>query len=118
MGTGTGDIIRLCTASGLTKIPEFIQDENFKTIIWRNNVTEAPTKQDDDVDSVTNNQIKILQLIQQNERITTNKLAIQLHISQRKIKENIAKLKEKEKEILSRMGSSKTGYWKINTIPE
>ena len=34
LGTGTGDIIRLCAAKNL-KEPEFIQEENFKTIIWR-----------------------------------------------------------------------------------
>lgn len=34
LGTGTGDIIRLCNEKGL-KEPEFIQEENFKTIIWR-----------------------------------------------------------------------------------
>lgn len=32
--TGTGDIIRLCNEAGL-KDPEFIQEEDFKTIIWR-----------------------------------------------------------------------------------
>ena len=35
MGTGTGDIIRLCKEAGL-KEPEFIQEEDFKTILWRN----------------------------------------------------------------------------------
>ena len=34
LGTGTGDIIRLCQGRGL-KVPEFIQEENFRTIIWR-----------------------------------------------------------------------------------
>jgi len=34
LGTGTGDIIRLCKEKGL-KEPEFIQEENFKSIIWR-----------------------------------------------------------------------------------
>ncbi len=34
MGTGTGDIIRLCKEKGL-KAPEFIQEEEFRTIIWR-----------------------------------------------------------------------------------
>jgi len=34
LGTGTGDIIRLCKEAGLRE-PDFIQEENFKTIIWR-----------------------------------------------------------------------------------
>ncbi len=34
LGTGTGDVIRLCQEKGL-KEPEFIQEENFRTVIWR-----------------------------------------------------------------------------------
>lgn len=34
MGTGTGDIISLCKKAEL-KEPEFIQEEDFKTILWR-----------------------------------------------------------------------------------
>ena len=34
MGTGTGDIIRLCAEAGL-KPPVFVQEEIFKIIIWR-----------------------------------------------------------------------------------
>jgi ATP-dependent DNA helicase RecG len=34
LGTGTGDIIRLCKDEGL-KEPDFIQEDIFKTIIWR-----------------------------------------------------------------------------------
>ena len=45
LGTGTGDIIRLCQEEGL-KEPEFIQEENFKTIIWRTlNTTEETISQ-------------------------------------------------------------------------
>jgi len=41
MGTGTGDIIRWCKEAGLEKAPEFVQEEIFKTIIWRKNVEET-----------------------------------------------------------------------------
>lgn len=63
-------------------------------------------------EKVTDNQMKILQLIRKKERITTNELAIQLNISQRKIEENLKKLKDAGK--LVRVGSSKSGYWKVN----
>ena len=54
MGTGTGDIIRLCDEAGL-KDPEFVQEEDFKTIIWRTlkttvEVTGEPTRQAEDID--------------------------------------------------------------------
>ena len=34
LGTGTGDIIRLCSEEGLRE-PDFIQEEFFRTVIWR-----------------------------------------------------------------------------------
>lgn len=34
MGTGTGDIIRKCVDAGL-RAPDFIQEEDFKVILWR-----------------------------------------------------------------------------------
>jgi hypothetical protein len=34
LGTGTGDMIRLCREKGLRE-PDFIQEEIFKTVIWR-----------------------------------------------------------------------------------
>ena len=55
--------------------------------------------------------MQIIGFIKQNIHITTKELADEIGISQRKIKENIAKLKEKG--ILQRLGSSKTGHWEI-----
>jgi ATP-dependent DNA helicase RecG len=58
MGTGTGDIIRLCNEDGL-KEPEFIQEEDFRTVIWRTlkttveasgEVSGEPTEQAEGVD--------------------------------------------------------------------
>lgn len=34
MGTGTTDIIERCEKAGL-RTPEFYQDEDFRTILWR-----------------------------------------------------------------------------------
>jgi predicted HTH transcriptional regulator len=45
LGTGTGDIIRLCNEKGL-KAPEFIQEEIFKTIIWRTLITAKDSETD------------------------------------------------------------------------
>ena len=70
--------------------------------------------EDDKVtDKVTDNQRKIIECINRNNKITTNQLADEVGISQRKIKDNIQKLKEKA--ILQRIGPAKGGYWKINT---
>ena len=49
LGTGTGDIIRLCKEAGL-KEPEFYQEDIFKTVIWRTTgqVTRQVTGQADE----------------------------------------------------------------------
>ncbi|MGC3979108.1 MAG: DUF4062 domain-containing protein [Paludibacteraceae bacterium] len=44
MGTGTGDIIKHCETYGLKK-PEFVQEEIFKTILWRKASTGQVTGQ-------------------------------------------------------------------------
>jgi ATP-dependent DNA helicase RecG len=62
-------------------------------------------------DNFTDNQFKIITLIESNNRITTNELAIEIGILQRKIKDNILKLKTSG--ILSRIGTPKSGYWKL-----
>ena len=43
LGTGTGDIIRLCQEKGLTE-PEFIQEENFRAVIWRTLIVKIKKK--------------------------------------------------------------------------
>lgn len=63
-------------------------------------------------DKVTDNQRKILFSIKRNKYITTAELAVILGISQRKVKENIAKLKGFG--LVERIGSAKGGYWLIN----
>lgn len=84
----------------------------FKVTLFKEKIVANFNVTDGVTDGVTDNQMKILRLIQKNERITTNELAICLNISQRKIKVNIAKLKEKA--LLVRVGNPKTGHWKIS----
>ena len=62
-------------------------------------------------EKVTQNQRKILDLISQNQYITGAELSRAIGISERKIKTNIAKLKEKG--ILRRIGPDKGGHWEI-----
>jgi len=62
-------------------------------------------------DNLTENQNWIVRLMIDNPRITTRELADNIHISQRKIKENLSKLKERG--IVQRIGAAKGGYWKV-----
>jgi ATP-dependent DNA helicase RecG len=65
----------------------------------------------DVTDKVTDNQQKIISAIRQNKNITTSELSEKIGISQRKIKENISKLKEYD--CLRRIGPAKGGHWEI-----
>jgi len=60
---------------------------------------------------VTENQQIIISQMRNNPYITAKELSEVVGISERKIKENIKKLKQKG--MLKRMGSAKAGYWKI-----
>lgn len=56
-------------------------------------------------------QMKILDLININPKITISQLIIELSLSDSGVRKNISKLKELG--IIKREGSNKTGYWKI-----
>lgn len=62
-------------------------------------------------DDLSENQEKILEYIRQNPKISASELSILVGISQRKIEENIKKLKTAN--ILKRVGSPKSGHWVI-----
>ncbi|MEA2082024.1 MAG: ATP-binding protein [Elusimicrobiota bacterium] len=63
------------------------------------------------VEKVTENQKKILDEIRGNKFITAKKLSEIIEISERKIQENIKKLKQKK--LLKRIGPDKGGHWKV-----
>ncbi len=60
---------------------------------------------------VTENQKKILGELKKNKYATIKYLSSVIGISERKIKENIKKLKEKG--LLKRVGPDRGGYWKV-----
>ena len=62
-------------------------------------------------EKVTENQAVILNEIERNCFVTAQQLSEILHISLRKTKENISKLKEKG--LIRRIGADKGGHWEI-----
>jgi len=62
-------------------------------------------------ENVTDNQSLIQQYIIERTEISTRELSEKVGISQRKIKENIARLKALG--FLKRIGSAKGGYWEV-----
>lgn len=62
-------------------------------------------------EKVTENQRKILEMINKNPYISASEASEIIGISQRKTEENISKLKQKG--LLERVGPDKGGYWKV-----
>ena len=60
---------------------------------------------------LTANQLKIIKYIKLNNKITAKELSKKVGISDRKIEENIKKLKLNNK--LKRIGAARNGYWEI-----
>ena len=60
---------------------------------------------------LTKNQILILKVVLKNNKITQKKLSEIVGITRKNILNNMKKLKENG--VLKRVGSDKTGYWKI-----
>lgn len=73
------------------------------------NVTEKPTEKPTKKLSV--DQIKILEVLAENQNTTSEELATILKIRADSVRDNLSKLKAKG--MLERIGSAKGGYWKI-----
>ena len=115
MGTGTGDIIRLCEEAGLKKAPEFVQEEIFKTILWRKNAEESVIQQanvvDNVVDATAEKEKKILKFISENKKITAKEIALKLELTQRTVQRYLKSMQQKE--LIQRIGTDNSGYWEL-----
>ncbi|HOZ14468.1 MAG TPA: winged helix-turn-helix domain-containing protein [Tenuifilaceae bacterium] len=60
---------------------------------------------------IADNQLIIVDLLNKNSYYTTAELAQKVGISQRKVKENLRKLKEMG--LLNRIGTAKVRYWEV-----
>ena len=130
MGTGTTDIIERCEKAGL-RTPEFYQDEDFRTILWR---PESADEQDSVRFSISSNssdptdgsqetpqktlqktlqktQQKIIELVKEDAYITTQRMADLIGIDRSNIARAIKKLQHQG--ILRRVGPDKGGHWEI-----
>ncbi len=91
--------------------------ENFITVTIPLRSTAIPVRDEEVVATPkappTATQNRILALIATNPRITIAEMAAQLHLSSSAINNAIKDLKGKQ--MLSRHGSNKNGYWQVNT---
>lgn len=120
---GTG-ILRMKKAMERYLLPEpkIEADENWFTITFQRpdlqkmtiqERLEGPRKKvlDRVLEKVTENQKKILQQMAQNPRISSRELGEFIGISDRKVRENVRKLKDKG--VIRRVGSAKGGHWVV-----
>ena len=133
MGTGTTDIIERCEKAGL-RTPEFYQDEDFRTILWRPETTddqdtvrlsvagEASTNTEkssqagSQIGGQTGGQrlsgrtMELLELIKANPFATRAELSAALQISPSAVQKHLEKLK---KGYILRSGGDFGGHWEI-----
>ncbi len=102
-GEGVDRIYREMSDAGLPN-PEYTLNSFLLTASIKNAPVNAPVK-------FNATQTQILQLIENNERINILELTEALGKDRRTITRNIKALKEAG--VIARIGSDKTGYWKI-----
>ena len=80
-----------------------LQNKNVRKNVHKNNN-----------DELTKIEKQILEIIEENPKITQSNIASKLKTVSKTIQRGIARLKEKE--IIERIGSNRNGYWKIRKI--
>jgi len=83
----------------------------FRVTLFKAKIEVTDKVTDKVTDNLTENQKLIISLIVLDNQITTKELSNKVKISQRKIKENLSKLKDKG--IIKRIGPARGGYWKV-----
>ena len=124
-GRGIERIIKLCVADNLPK-PEFVITPQTFTICFhtRDNSKKASVDENFGVNTginaginaginvgINNVQEEILNIIHKTPNVTAKSLSEMLKIDIRNVEKNLKTLKDKG--LISRMGSRKTGYWQI-----
>lgn len=97
LGTGTTDMLEYAKRAKLPA-PEFIQDEMFRTIIYRSETAEKMSE-------------KIILLIKEDPSISASEIAERIGKTPRTVERKISELKQMN--ILKRIGSPKGGHWEI-----
>jgi len=122
LGSGIEKMKTLMREANLEE-PRFESDSFFHVIFYRNpeyalkpfqktGTEKVPERVTVKVpEKVTVNQKKILDMLARNGYTTIAELSSRIGISERKIKTNISKLKDKG--YLHRIGPDKGGYWKV-----
>ena len=101
-GTGLPRLFRQCREMNLSE-PKFEEfGDGIKVTVYRANGTEVGI-----IEDIENT---IIELIDQNPKVTQKKLSEKLNISERTLKRVMIAMQEKHE--IERVGSNRGGYWK------
>jgi len=103
LGSGMSRILKAYDKSAFEILPNFIKI----TFHYKNKVSNDTLN-----DTLNKSQISILNLIMKCPKITTKEISAKTNLSDSTIKRHLVALQNLN--IISRVGSKKTGYWKIN----
>lgn len=99
-------------------LPELKEDDIFRAYIpLTENANEHTIEHKNDHvndrvnEYITDKELKIIKLIEENTHITHNEMANKLGVSEKTVRRATQKLKEKG--IVRRVGADKNGYWEI-----
>lgn len=112
-GRGTISILNSCEKHGIPE-PEFKFDMNVFWVVLHHKMENVPLNVplDAPLDVPLNErQIEIFEIIKQTPHVTQQQLSEMLNVNIKTIKRDLLYLQEKKQII--RMGSKKTGYWKV-----
>ena len=106
LGTGTKDLVEACVAKGL-KAPEFMEDEDFCTIIWRD--TSITDGKKDGKKELSDRQLIIYTLLKENPMLNIADLASKMTVSPRTVSRELEALRNLN--LIERKDGRKGGCW-------
>lgn len=114
MGTGTGDMIRLCLEAGLAE-PTFGYRDGFVLTLHRAGQEKTAVLSDETAKSSGKmsgkTEVKIVELLKKHPEITIPEIADKIHRTERTVERLLHKLREQE--IIGRVGPAKGGHWQV-----
>jgi len=109
VGSGIGRINDLLKKANLPK-PKF-KTKGMFTVVFNRPKYSQESSQESSQENLNKTSKEILKLVKNKKDITTTEMANKLNISRRAIAKHISKLKENG--MIARIGSTKSGFWKI-----
>ncbi len=110
LGSGVRNAFKYGALYAPNTKPTFIEDDIFEAIIPLEIILRKENIKNRDKQK-NKTSVKIMALIQHNTSITTKELAVKIGISEKGIEWQLNKLKKEHK--IKRIGSAKTGFWKL-----